>query len=224
MPQLARRLLARLGVERFDKRGIATDVASAAVLGFVGDIVCQQFVEGKRISSDGSTQIRWRRSGDPPLADHEFDARRLCALTAFSSVYIGGFLYFLYQLYPVAVVAVASRAPAKFARWAEPMLRRDCRQHAFGCAVVDNLHCAVLYTPAYFLAVGVLEGERFADAARNLASQWAPTYASATGFWIPFMWFNFAYVPAERRVQAMAVANLFWNVIIDFLAHRGLSE
>lgn len=55
-----------------------------------------------------------------------------------------------------------------------------------------------------------------------LQGEWWPTYTSCTAFWIPFMAANFRMVAPARRVQAMAVANMFWNVVIDYLAHRQL--
>ena len=31
---------------------------------------------------------------------------------------------------------------------------------------------------------------------------------------------NFALVPSHYRVRTMAVANVLWSVVIDFMAHR----
>ena len=54
-----------------------------------------------------------------------------------------------------------------------------------------------------------------------LRGAWVETWASCTLFWVPYMSANFALVPAALRVRAMAVGNLAWCVVIDYLAHRG---
>ena len=82
-------------------------------------------------------------------------------------------------------------------------------------------HNGALYIPAYFLAVGQLQGDAPADARAALGAAWAETWASCTLFWVPYMSANFALVPAALRVRAMAVGNLAWCVVIDYLAHRG---
>mmetsp|Transcript_103746 Transcript_103746/g.163826 ORF Transcript_103746/g.163826 Transcript_103746/m.163826 type:complete len:96 (+) Transcript_103746:1-288(+) len=93
-------------------------------------------------------------------------------------------------------------------------------QHAFAVAIVDNLHVALIYTPSYFFGVGLLSGDGVETVMANLKKEWVSGYLLGTGFWLPFMWFNFKVVPAAGRVQAMATANLLWNVIIDYVAHR----
>ena len=149
-----------------------------------------------------------------------FDLRRLAALTLFSSSYIGGFLHVLYQGYPLVVRAAARRLCTTGGSLQVKLLNDSTLVHAHACAWVDNVHCAVLYIPAYFMAVGMLQGDKAADSLSNLQCEWWPTYSSCTLFWVPFMMGNFALLPPARRVQAMAVGNLFWSVVIDFFAHR----
>mmetsp|Transcript_7744 Transcript_7744/g.23971 ORF Transcript_7744/g.23971 Transcript_7744/m.23971 type:complete len:94 (-) Transcript_7744:154-435(-) len=67
-----------------------------------------------------------------------------------------------------------------------------------------------------------MQGQTLGEALALLQGEWWPTYTSCTAFWIPFMAANFRMVAPARRVQAMAVANMFWNVVIDYLAHRQL--
>ena len=185
-----------------DPRRLATDIATAGGLGFVGDVICQSY----------------ERRSHHHQPDTGMDRRRLAALTAFNAVYIGGFLHFLYQCYP-AVVTTTARLGTPSAL-ATRLLDRSSPAHSLACACVDNIHCGLLYIPAFFLGVGCLQGGTLADAKTNLKAEWWPTYTSCTGFWIPYMWFNFACVPAAARVRAMAVGNLGWNAVIDYLAHR----
>ena len=83
------------------------------------------------------------------------------------------------------------------------------------------MHCAVIYIPAYFYAVGLLQGEGLARSHANLCAEWRVTYTSCTLLWVPFMAATFAYVPAAHRVRWVACANVVWNVVIDYIAHRG---
>ncbi|KAL1510255.1 hypothetical protein AB1Y20_006579 [Prymnesium parvum] len=192
----------------FDRRALAHDVASASTLGLVGDVACQYFVEGRRMPG---------RSTD---ADRALDPRRMMALMLFNGAYVGTFLHFLYKTYPVVVFAAASRlrpSPLK-----SHLLCENATMHAHACAWVDNVHCGVLYIPVYYFSVGLLQGVSAADSANNLLKEWLSTYTSCSAFWVPYMSANFAFVPANRRVQAMALGNLVWSVVIDYFAHRSL--
>merc|ERR1711990_820963 len=42
-------------------------------------------------------------------------------------------------------------------------------------------------------------------------------------FWIPAMWGIFGLVPANFVVVVMQTSNLAWNVILDYIAHRGIT-
>ncbi|CAK9059621.1 unnamed protein product [Durusdinium trenchii] len=85
---------------------------------------------------------------------------------------------------------------------------------------VDNIHCGSFYIPVYFLSVGLMQSDSLQASKENLMAEWWTTYVTCTGFWVPFMCANWRFCPAAHRVKAMQTANLFWNVIIDHLAHR----
>lgn len=198
-------------------KAVATDVVTAAGLGCVGDLMCQLGAEGRRLPS--LSDIKWRSAGE--VQDEQvFDARRLASLTAFNGAYIGGVLHLLYQYYPTAVRMAVRASPLPL-----PLRMRltdgSSPAHALGCAVVDSAHNATMYIPAFFLGVGMLQGDKLADAAGVLRREWFETYAWCSVFWVPFTFANFALVPAAGRVKAMAAANLAWASAIDFLAHRG---
>ena len=206
---------------RFRASALATDVISAGVLGLAADAVCQLYTEERELPQAG--EWRWRHGGEPAHDPTVFDPRRLAALTAFSSVYIGAFLHFLYQGYPLVVREAARRLLARGGPLQGKLGDTRTIAHAHACAWVDNLHCGVLYIPAYFLGVGYLQGDGARESIENLRKEWWATYASCTLFWVPFMMGNFALMPPHRRVQAMAVGNLCWSVVIDYLSHRSLS-
>merc|ERR1712007_278544 len=151
----------------------------------------------------------------------EFDIRRCGALGLFNSLYIGCFLHFLYKTYPLAIFAVSRRFPASWSGLAPSLQRTDTGLHAFSCSIVDTIHCGSLYIPMYFLAIGLLQGDRLKETVDNLRREWFITWATCTSIWMPAMSFNFYVVPPARRVQFMAVGNLVWNVLIDHIAHRG---
>lgn len=70
--------------------------------------------------------------------------------------------------------------------------------------------------------MGLLQGDGVTETYDNLRAEWAPSYVSCTAFWVPYMTANFILVPPVRRVQAMAVGNLGWCVVIDYIAHRSI--
>ena len=207
---------------KFCRHALARDMISAGALGFAGDVVCQLGAERRRLP-ESPDKWRWRERGEPAHDESVFDPRRLASLTAFNTLYIGGFLHFLYQAYPVVTIAVASRLPVGKALRSK-LLNVDTLPHAHACAWVDNVHCGSIYIPAYFMCVGLLQGDSASESAVNLRGEFLPTYLSCTLFWVPYMWANFALVPAVRRVQAMAVGNLAWSAIVDYLAHRSLGK
>ena len=188
-----------------DMHQLRADMAVAGTLGVVGDVICQRVIEK---SQQGS-------STEPPM-----DARRTSAICVFNTMYCGGCLHFLFRFYPPIVYAAARRLPAGTAL-RQRLLSEGTTAHAAGCAIVDNIHCALIYTPAFFLAVGPLQGNSFATSLSTLRAEWWNTYMGCCGFWVPFMLVSFSYIPATRRVYAMNAANLAWCVFIDFIAHRG---
>ncbi len=182
---------------RTSLRALSVDICTAAGLGLAGDVICQR-LEG---------------------TDHT-NLRRLTAVTVYDGLYIGGVLHFLYKLYSPATRAAAnilvSSAPLR-----KRLLDQTTFSHALGCAAVDNVHCALIYLPSFFVGVGLLQGESFDAVATTLRREWKEAYMYCTAFWVPFMSLNFFLVPASHRVRAMASANLLWNIVIDFVAHRG---
>eukprot|EP00931_Biecheleriopsis_adriatica_P044827 TRINITY_DN25685_c0_g1_i1.p1 TRINITY_DN25685_c0_g1~~TRINITY_DN25685_c0_g1_i1.p1 ORF type:complete len:239 (+),score=19.34 TRINITY_DN25685_c0_g1_i1:39-719(+) len=204
-----------------NKRNLRNDIATATGLGVVGDVLCQLGPEKRRIPSAG--EWRWRLRGEEPHDAHWFDPRRCVATGVFGGIYIGFFLHFLYQCYPLVVFAAASRLPIS-ATLRSGLMKEGSTVHAFGTALTDNCHNGLIYTPAFFLGVGVLQGDSIQDSIANLMGEWWSAYVGCTLFWLPFMWGNFKYVPTANRVQAMATANLLWNAIIDYISHRSLEE
>lgn len=192
-------------------RALRSDIYSATALGFIGDIVCQLGPEGKRMPQT----LLAKHTPD----DESFSLRRLGAITLYDGVYVGGFLHFLYQGYPLVV-----RAAARSVRW---LPRKALIEGSFasglGCALVDNVHNGLLYVPTFFVGVGLLQGDSLENVQSTLRREWLETYVYCTGFWLPFTALNFSLVPPAARVRTMATANLLWNVVIDWLAHRGVS-
>ena len=121
-------------------RALSVDICTAAGLGLAGDVICQ------------------RLEGTDPIS-----LRRLTAVTVYDGLYIGGVLHFLYKLYSPATSAAAhilvSSAPLR-----KRLLGQTSFSHALGCAAVDNVHCALIYLPTFFVGVGLLQGEGFDSA------------------------------------------------------------
>jgi hypothetical protein len=180
---------------------LRTDVATAGGLGCAGDFICQQAVEGQS----------------------SMDWRRFAAVSTFAAMYMGGVFHFLCQIFPLVVCAVGRHLPARYAL-ARQLQTTGSAAHSFGCAIADNIHDGALMIPTYFLGVGMLQGDSFEQARRNLSAEWRASYLADAGFWLPVMSANFALVPAQYRVRTLAAANTAWSVIIDYLAHRSRSK
>ena len=184
-------------VTNVDWRALRTDTATAGALGCAGDFVCQSAIEGER-------SIDWRR---------------FFAVSSFEGLYMGGIFHFLCQAFPLVVCAAGRQLPAR--SWLGDKLQATgSAAHAFGCAVVDNIHDGAIMIPSYFVGVGLLQGDSLADARHNLRAEWLNSYLVGAGFWLPVMSINFAMIPPQYRVRTMAMANVAWSVIIDFMAHR----
>ena len=145
--------------------------------------------------------------------------RRLFAVSTFEAVYMGGCFHFLCQMFPLAVCAVGRQMPVSFGL-GRKLQATTSAAHAFGCAITDNIHDGSIMIPSYFLGVGMLQGDSFEQARRNLQAEWLNSYLVGATFWLPVMSANFALVPAQYRVRTMAAANTAWSVIIDYMAHR----
>jgi hypothetical protein len=91
-------------------------------------------------------------------------------------------------------------------------------QHAMACGTNGGPHTAY--------GVRSARAHLFFFSVRMLAlPDFPPLYVlppCSTLFWVPFMTCNFALVAPVNRVKAMAVANMGWNVAIDFIAHGGI--
>lgn len=184
-------------VAQIDGPALRKDIATAGGLGCAGDLVCQAAVE----------QVE------------SIDWRRFFAVSAFEALYMGGVFHFLCQGFPLIVHAAGRQLPTQ--SWLGGRLQAsDSAAHAFGCAVVDNIHDGGIMIPSYFLGVGLLQGDSLVQARQNLRAEWLSSYLVGAGFWLPVMTINFAMIPPHYRVRTMAFANVAWSVIIDFMAHR----
>ena len=201
---------------RFSRRALAKDVATCSILGAAGDVVCQLVVEDRKLESP--QQWHWRRQGEPANTQ-VFDLRRFAAITAFSALYNGVMLHFILQMYPFGAFAFGRFLRSGKLR--SSLLTEESLAHAHTCGWLDNLQCAVFYLPAYFSCVGYWQGDSFQEIRDNLSAEYASSYMAVTAYWVPFMTANFTLVPPRSRLQAFAVGNLIWCVIIDHVAHRG---
>jgi hypothetical protein len=205
-------------VVKTNRRELMTDIATACALGAAGDIICQLAVEKRRLIVD--LPLLGRTNFNESSENSDFDTRRVVALTVFGSVYVGGFLHYLYRSYSIVVLAAAKNLPFP-ANIAKQLSIPASTGHRLAKLVVDNAHCGLIYTPAFFIGAGMLQGGSFAEALATLNREWSFTYFSCTAFWVPYMYLNFTYFKTAQHVQVMAAGNLVWNVIIDYIAHRG---
>ena len=139
-------------VTHVDRPALRTDIVTAGGLGCAGDLVCQTAVEGESI-----------------------DWRRFFAVSSFEALYMGGMFHFFCQAFPLVVCAAGRQLPA--GSWLGGRLQATSSgAHAFGCAIADNIHDGALMIPSYFIGVGLLQGDSFAQAMTNLRAEWLNSY------------------------------------------------
>mmetsp|Transcript_8491 Transcript_8491/g.21781 ORF Transcript_8491/g.21781 Transcript_8491/m.21781 type:complete len:199 (-) Transcript_8491:90-686(-) len=135
--------------------------------------------------------------------------RRLFAMTVFGGAYVGGAATFVYRLYP-RLIAMMPTA-----------LRATPTRNAVTAMLLDQVvHCPLVYTPAFYISTNVLQGSTVEMAIGELRAKYVESVVACAGFWVPFMFANFRYMPPALHVLTMQGANLAWTVIIDYIAHR----
>ena len=167
---------------------LRTNMWSAGLLGFGGDVICQT-LEGFE----------------------EFDWRRNLAMSIFSVFYMGAFVTPVYAAYPRMVryaVKPLHKKPGKL-------------MEGLGSSFIDNaFHSPLLYIPAFYVSVGVMQGESLAAIEANLRGSWWVTVKACWLIWVPAQTLNFSVVPVPQRVLFMNGCCLVWNVILDFISHE----
>ena len=92
------------------------------------------------------------------------------------------------------------------------------KTEALVSSVLDNaFHLPLMYIPAYIYWV---ESSGLDDFREKLKTDWWPLLSSCWTFWVPFMACNFAVVPSQHRVKAVAVANFGWTMCLDYISHN----
>ena len=169
------------------------DVIIAGTLGLGADLFCQCVCEDKDVRT--------------------IDKRRAAAIAIFTGGYIGVTCNYIYSLYPHLSRKIAqSILPANI-----------CQARTLGIVstAADNLvHVPILYIPSYFLAVGSMQGMPLSTSVRNMQDGWSSAVGTCWLFWIPFMAFNFRFMPPSHRVRAVAGANFCWTVALDFITQK----
>jgi hypothetical protein len=169
-------------------------------MALLGDLICQFAIEERSLSppAEASTATAVAATGD----DQRFDARRTLAFTTFGCLYQGFVCYWVYNAYPLLLPAsiVASNL-----------------QMGLAGSLLDNfVHSPLLYTPAFFLSVGLMQGQSWGEACATLRDEFASTMLALWAVWIPIQALTFGLVPPAYRVIFMNGACLMWNIILDY--------
>lgn len=199
-------------------------------MAFLGDLICQFAIEERtwsRPSSSSSldaaatlatasasasgTTTAATAAADDDDKDGRFDPRRTFAFTAFGCLYQGFVCHWIYNAYPklLPVSIVASNL-----------------QMGVACSLLDNfVHSPLLYTPAFYLSVGVMQGQTLGEASATLRDEFASTMLALWAVWIPIQALTFGLIPPPFRVIFMNGACLMWNIILDYKqAHAKLAH
>merc|ERR1712232_246405 len=92
-----------------------------------------------------------------------------------------------------------------------------------GGTLLDSfVHCPILYTPTFYITTNLMQGNTLQEGIEELRLRYFESQIACLGFWLPFMFFNFAVVPPRLNVIAMQFANFCWNIILDYIANKEL--
>eukprot|EP00746_Dinoflagellata_sp_MGD_P138068 gnl/MRDRNA2_/MRDRNA2_71796_c0_seq2.p1 gnl/MRDRNA2_/MRDRNA2_71796_c0~~gnl/MRDRNA2_/MRDRNA2_71796_c0_seq2.p1 ORF type:complete len:305 (-),score=39.63 gnl/MRDRNA2_/MRDRNA2_71796_c0_seq2:56-970(-) len=100
----------------------------------------------------------------------------------------------------------------------KPMRRGIC------CALLANfITSPCLSIPTFYFIIGVLEGLNINEALARLKGKFWTSFMSGRSVWLPVAFLNYGYVPAHFRNIVMEVANILWNIVIDYIAHSAIN-
>mmetsp|Transcript_4289 Transcript_4289/g.3490 ORF Transcript_4289/g.3490 Transcript_4289/m.3490 type:complete len:134 (+) Transcript_4289:290-691(+) len=91
-------------------------------------------------------------------------------------------------------------------------------------SLVDNfIHVPILYTPAFYLTIGILQEHSLKETIDTMLREYWPTLTLCWGMWIPLQAINFSIIPLRYQVLFVNISCLIWNVALDFVAHGGFT-
>ena len=165
------------------RRPLLSNILLGAGLGFTGDVLCQRVFEGQET----------------------IDNKRLLALTAFASLYQGGFCYLLYAQY-------RSVLPAWF-------LKTKLRE-GIGSSLLDNfVHVPFVYTPMYYVSTGIMRGFSSQEIEEQMTEKYFESLLACWTLWIPLQSINFSFVPLHLQATFVNAGCLVWNVVLGYVAN-----
>eukprot|EP00391_Amoebophrya_sp_Ameob2_P005808 CAMPEP_0178991718 /NCGR_PEP_ID=MMETSP0795-20121207/5694_1 /TAXON_ID=88552 /ORGANISM="Amoebophrya sp., Strain Ameob2" /LENGTH=299 /DNA_ID=CAMNT_0020683479 /DNA_START=540 /DNA_END=1439 /DNA_ORIENTATION=+ len=125
-------------------------------------------------------------------------------MATFCGWYQGGVDTFIYGLY------------SRFGRHMAPL------RFGIASALFDNfVHVPVGYLPAFYLTLGAVQSQSWEEIKREMRNTYFQSWAACCTMWVPFQFVNFYFIPERFRVLFVNCACLVWNVIIDYINHRG---
>lgn len=140
----------------------------------------------------------------------DIDNKRLLAMSVFGTMYSGGVSTLVYNSYKYMLPRTLSATPFKF---------------GISCSLVDNfVHVPVLYTPAFFVITGLVQGESPPKVMQNLNEGYMESISCCWKMWVPLQLFNFAVLPFHLRVPFMNLGCVFWNIWIDSIGQNAKLE
>jgi protein Mpv17 len=119
----------------------------------------------------------------------QLDWRRMGALGVFGLVYSGGVNFAVYNSFSRVLPATLQTTPLRY---------------GVGCTALDNfVHVPFLYTPAFYLSTGLLQGASLGESVDTMAEGYWRSISTCWLMWVPLQAVNFAFVPAHLRVAVV---------------------
>ncbi|PJF16562.1 Peroxisomal membrane protein [Paramicrosporidium saccamoebae] len=195
-----------------NKHKYATQVATAGLLWFSGDILCQGLVS---LAEDDRKpfELDWRRTGRMTLYGLGFSA----------PVYT--FWYSFLERYSQRMFA---QRPGTTAPWMHALLRRFPLDAArirtwkiisFKLAM-DTFVFDPLYLSLFFTITSVMEGRRLNEVGKKLREDLGKTWLVDIAVWTPIQTVNFRFVPVLYQALVVQSCNVGWNAYLSYVQHR----
>lgn len=94
-------------------------------------------------------------------------------------------------------------------KFANPVLSTAAR-----VAVDQGVFAPIVAVPAYFSAMGLMEGKSWEDIRKKLQLNWWPTLKANWSVWPAVQLLNFGFVPVNLRLLVVNLVSLGWNSYI----------
>ena len=194
---------------------LKTEMATSATLWFFGDILAQEFEHRDKEAVAVPAAVVLGEKGSGPtekacykaLEEPRFDLHRAGIQTLYAGAIWGVAGHYWYHFLDKQALKYAAAGTIGFV------------------AVKLGLEIALLHPIAllaFFVVVGLLGGESFAEIGKQLRRDYVSTLMLEVCLWTPLDLANFLFVPVRHQLLVVNTACLFESIMLSYIKANGL--